>query len=51
MQHEMLLVGALQGVDELLVLAGAKRRDHEPWVSPRVNSALPCARGSTPTSQ
>ena len=29
MQHEVLLVGALEAVDELLVLAGAESRHHE----------------------
>ena len=29
MQQEAFLVGALQGVDELLVLAGAERGDHQ----------------------
>ncbi len=29
MQHEVLLVGALERVDELLVFAGAERRDDE----------------------
>jgi hypothetical protein len=49
-QEESLLVGPVQRVDELLVLAGAEVAITSACVSPRVNSAEPWARGSTPTS-
>jgi hypothetical protein len=37
----------VQRVDDLLVVAGAQRRDDQPCVSPRVNSAEPWVRGRT----
>ena len=50
MQHEGLLAGAFQAVDELFVLGGAKVQTTSAWVSPRVNSAEPWVRGRMPTS-
>ena len=50
MEHEVLSEFAGERIDDLFVLAGAERGDDERLVSPRVNSALPCARGSSPTS-
>ena len=51
-QQEAFLAGALQLVDELLVLAGSERRhDERLGLATEVNSAEPWVRGSTPTSE
>jgi hypothetical protein len=51
-QQERLLVGlAFRRIDDLLVAGGAERGTTSAWVSPRVNSAEPWVRGSTPTRQ
>ncbi len=47
-EHEAFAVLAFERVDVLFVALGAERRDDSACVSPRVNSAEPCVRGSTP---
>jgi hypothetical protein len=48
-QHEALLL-AFVALHALRVVGRAQRRETSACVSPRVNSAEPCTRGSTPTS-
>jgi hypothetical protein len=47
-QHEAVFVLAGQRVDALRIALGAQRGTTSAWVSPRVNSAEPWVRGSTP---
>jgi len=47
-EHEAFAVLAFERVDVLLVALGAQRCDTMACVSPRVNKAEPCVRGSTP---
>ncbi len=48
MEHERLAALAGQRVDDLRIARSAQRAVTSAWVSPRVNSAEPWVRGSTP---
>jgi len=50
-QHERLFALARERIDELRVTAGASVVVTSACVSPRVNSAEPCVRGSTPSER
>jgi hypothetical protein len=49
-EHEALVGLAVDHLDLLLVVGGAERAVTSACVSPRVKTAEPCVRGSTPVS-